>query len=144
MGLFRRFPAPPPQLQPLVKPLSSKDLKEGKDSPPNAGLWTEESLAALQRFLRDLWSTVEGGLPAGQAKVAPPQIKAGDAADVGSPEMGWATGSHKHSILTSSATSLTPISTSTEGAGTALARADHTHDMSRVEADVMSKISLGF
>lgn len=144
MGFFKRRALPPPQLAPLPKPLSYDDLKKGKRNPPNAYLWTEESLAALQRFLRDIWSVQEGGLPAGQFEGAPTQVRAGEDAESGSPELGWSPGIHKHPIYTTAAVALTPLSTNTEGSGPALARSTHTHDMSQVEADVMSKVSLGF
>ena len=105
--------------------------------------WNEVS-KPLYEFLRKLWGSEAGGIPPGATEDTPTDIEAGDTGDVGDPESGWAAGDHTHGVSTSTASALEPDSTSTEGSGTALARADHTHDMSKVMADVMSKISLGF
>lgn len=45
-----RRPAGPPQLAPLIH------IAKGEAPPDNAGLWTEESLAALQRYLRETYN----------------------------------------------------------------------------------------
>lgn len=144
MEFFRRRSAGPPQLAPLVRVPTLEEQRAGATIPANAGLFTEESLAALQRFLRDLFHVQEAGLPPGQFTGQPTQVQAGVDAETGLPSVGWSTGLHQHSVLTAAAEELTPISTNTEGTSAALARADHTHDMSRVMADVMSKVSLGF
>ena len=144
MGFSLRRPFPPPQLAPLVRPLTPEEVKKGKQTPSNVGYWTEASLAALQRWIRDLFHAYEGGLPPGQFTGVPTQVRAGVDGETGLPEMGWSTGLHRHAILTLPAAVLTPISISIEGVSPALARADHTHDMSRVMADVMTKVSLGF
>lgn len=142
LGYFRRLPLPPPQLAPLVRPPSAKEAKKGKNSPPNTGLWTEESLAALQRFLRDLWSALEGGLPAGRSTIAPSRVEAGANADVGSADTGWSTGSHVHSILTGAAGSVTLGTSAAEGASPSLTRSDHVHETITLLAQIRNEISL--
>ncbi len=138
----RRFPLKPPQLAPTLRPPSAAEIKKGTGFPPNAVIWTEEAFQALQRFLRDLFQTVEGGLPEGQYEGVPTEVRAGLAGATGPPTLGWATGLHRHAIFTAQASALTPVSTSTEGASEALARADHTHDMKAVMADVLAKTYL--
>ncbi len=142
MAFFRRLPLRPPQLAPVFKP-TPEELKSGK-LPSNAILWSEEAFHALQRFLQDIFSTQEGGLPAGQFTGVPASVEAGVAGLPGVSETGWATGSHKHPIETGIAAILTPVSTSIEGSGVDLARASHTHDMKKVMADVLAKCYLRF
>lgn len=139
MGASRRLPPSPPQLLPVIRP--PKDPKEKVAE--NAVFWTIEAVHALQRWMQDMWHTVEGGAPGGRYQGPPVEIKAGSGADAGNPDAGWSPGPHRHSILTAAATALTLQSVSTEGTGTGLARADHTHDMSQVLGDV-SPIQNGF
>ncbi len=98
----------------------------------------------LQDFLERLDARISGGIPAGFNSIDPEQVEAGDVADPGVELDGWAAASHTHPVLTDIAVELKPVSTSAEGTSSGLARADHTHDMSKVMADVMSKVSLGF
>lgn len=137
--LARRFPLKPPQLTPSIKPLSPEEARKGKPYPDNAILWTEEALQALQRFLRDLHQTVEGGLPAGFFTGAPTQVRAGLPSLPGDPGSGWSSGTHRHAIFTAQASPLTPVSLSAEGGSAALSRADHTHNVTRIMADVLAK-----
>ncbi len=98
----------------------------------------------LQDFLERLFAKVVGGIPAGFNEVVATEVEAGVSASAGTESTGWSAADHQHSVLTGSAAALTPLSTSTEGSGLALARADHSHDMSQVMGDVMSKVSLRF
>lgn len=143
-GFFTRRGSAPPQLAPLIKPLTLGEMRRGEVAPSNVGYWTEEALAALQRYLRDAFQVQEAGLPPGQFTGTPTNIQAGVPGDTGSPAVGWSTGLHQHHVLTGVASALSPTSINTEGTSNALARADHTHDMSAVLGDVMSKVSLGF
>jgi hypothetical protein len=115
------------------------------DTPPRiVGRLPFRYAQELQEFLEQLFHKAMGGIPAGFNDVAPVDVMAGIAADAGTELTGWAAADHVHAILTDDALALTPVSVNTEGSSPALARADHTHDMSRVMADVMSKVSLGF
>lgn len=139
MPLSVRRSSGPPQLHPVPK------LKLYlKGAPENAVVWTEESIAALQRFLNDWYLVQEGGLPPGQSTTIPTPIEAGVDGDVGNPASGWAVGNHRHEIATDEAIGLAPDSENEEGVGSELARADHEHDMSEVMAGVMSAVSIGF
>jgi len=105
--------------------------------------WNEVS-RPLYEYLRKLWASEADGIPAGASIDTPTSIDAGDTGSVGDPNSGWAAGDHEHAVTTASASALEPDSTSAEGSSAGLARADHSHDMSKVMADVMSKVSLGF
>lgn len=142
MALARRFPPSPPLLSPLVKPPTAEEIKQGKDAPPGAGLWSRESFAALQRYLHSIYSSSEGGLPAGQSTIVPTIIVAGEEGTVGDPSTGWATGAHQHEIDTASAISLTPNSPNSEGGGPDLARATHHHDTVQLANAVEMMIDL--
>ncbi len=97
----------------------------------------------LQEFLEKIDSKVTGGIPAGFNEVDPEAVEAGDTASPGSELQGWAAADHTHAVTTGPAVELTPVSTSQEGTSSGLARADHTHDMKKVMADVLAKVSLG-
>jgi hypothetical protein len=136
MAFFRRLPLKPPQLAPLLDPLTPEEVKKGKSYPPNARLWTEESFQALQRFLRDLFLTQEGGLPAGNATTPPSTVKAGVPSSVGLPEVGWSPGSHVHAVLTAAPGAITLGTAAAEGSSQALARSDHVHDTILLQSQI--------
>lgn len=128
MALSRRLPLKPPQLTPTVHPLSFEELKKGTKYPSNAVLWTEESIQALQRFLRDLHETMQGQ-PAGFTEIPPFDIRADNISDRGSPSVGWATGAHKHAVPTGMPVPIGVELPEQIGASPFLSRADHRHEV---------------
>lgn len=112
--------------------------------PPLIGRTWNESARPLYEFLRKLWASEADGIPAGFEDQTPTQVAAGATASAGTENSGWAAADHTHDVATAAASGLEPDSTNAEGSSASLARADHAHDMSKVMADVMSKVSLGF
>jgi len=105
--------------------------------------WPEVARPVYE-FLRKIWDSEADGIPAGFNAEVPTQVEAGAAASAGTENSGWAAADHQHAIATTTASGLEPDSTNAEGSSAYLSRADHAHDMSKVMADVMSKVSLGF
>ena len=124
MAVTRRGPIEPPRLSKLANLQQVAERQEA--------------------FNREVLGIV-GGLPAGfGATVLPLAIEAGATGSKGQETSGWAAANHQHPIVTGQASALSLSSTSTEGAGAGLARAGHTHDMSRVGTEVLIRVSLGF
>lgn len=122
----RRFALKPPQLTPSLKPLSPEDVRRGMAYPPNAILWTEEALQALQRFLRDFHNTAEG-IPGGATAISPVDVRPGYAPITGNSELGWSPGNHRHAAPTGSPVHVGLRLVEQEGTALTLARSDHRH-----------------
>lgn len=97
----------------------------------------EDYARDLQRVIDRLWDSDTEGIPAGFKDVLPEPIGAGATADAGTETEGWAAADHVHAPVTGSAVALDPASTSSEGTGSALARAAHTHDVSALVDESM-------
>lgn len=105
--------------------------------------WPEVARPVYE-FLRKIWDSEADGIPAGFGNTPPNTIVAGSTASAGTENAGWMAADATFAIFTAPASSLEPDSINTEGSSVAVSRADHVHDMSKVMADVMSKVSLGF
>lgn len=127
MTWSRRLPLKPPQLAPTLRPLNFDDLKKGKEYPPNAVIWTEESFQALQRFLRDLFQAQEGGLPGGMSELPPLPILPDQLGDRGSEASGWSSGSHRHAAPTGMPVHVGPKLAEALGDTPAFSHSDHRH-----------------
>jgi len=93
----------------------------------------EDVNSQLEDFLRRLWDSEADGVPAGFNEVVPQTVEAASGTGIGDPGtegQGWAAADHDHVASTGTPAALQPTSTNDEGADTALARADHTHDTS--------------
>jgi hypothetical protein len=100
----------------------------------------EDVAPQLHDFLRKLWDSEADGVPSGFNGLVPTTVEAGVGTGIGDPgteNSGWAAADHDHVASTGTPVALTPSSVNSEGTSTALARSDHTHDMSAVGDDAM-------
>jgi len=112
--------------------------------PKVIGIPPEDYARPLQAFIDRVWDSESEGIPAGFTDTDPETLAAGSTPDPGTEGTGWAAADHAHPLLTAPASGADPDAASSEGSGSAVARADHGHSMALVMADVLSKISLGF
>ena len=100
----------------------------------------EDVAPGLQDFLRKLWDSEADGIPAGFNEQVPTTVEAGVGTGIGDPGTegaGWAAADHDHVASTGTPIGLDPTSVNDEGVSTALARSDHSHDVSALVDESM-------
>lgn len=100
----------------------------------------------LENWFRKLTDSVTEGIPGGYSNATPDVVQAGVAGDPGLENEGWASAGHNHAVETATAVGLG--NTSSEGSGTALARAQHVHKrdvrVAKAGSDVGTRNRLNF
>lgn len=108
--------------------------------PGLAGRPWPDVASQLQDYLRRLHDSEADGVPPGFNDRIPEPVEAGIGTGLGDPgteSLGWAAADHDHVATTGVPVALTAASTNDEGTDTALARADHTHDVSALSEDAL-------